>query len=153
MVLKLLILAAISSVLLTCTSPYVEVTDEYIEVNNPGQQFGIVEIVPSKFDSAFGYPNEERAIASMTLVDRTTHKRIDDNAKRKVYFLKKDSRYCWRIADNPGLAEYRFSDTIHLKPKTWYRVGIEKTAYDTYFYWNGVKGDFIVKSKPRPGAW
>src|SRR5687767_14451257 len=104
-------------ILFSCKSSYVEITDDYIEISKPGQQFGIIEIEPTKIDSTFGYPAEYKTISGITLVDRNTHKQIDDNAKRKVYFLKRDKRYCWQIADDPTLAEYRYSDTIHLKPK------------------------------------
>lgn len=150
---RLLYLSIFSTLIFSCKSSYVEITDEYIDISKPGQQFGIIEIVPTKMDTTFGYPDEYNTISGITLVDRNTHKQIDDNAKRKIYFLKRDKRYCWQIADDPTLAEYRYSDTIHLKPKTWYTVVIERTTYDKYFYWNGTKGDFIIKSKPRPGAW
>ena len=140
-------------ILLSCRSSYVEITDDFIEVSKPGQIFGMVEVAPTKFDTTFGYPIEYKTLTAMTLVDRKTHKQIDDNAKRKVYFLRSDKRYCWQIANDPTLAEYKYSDTIHLKPKTWYHIVIENTTYTTFFYWNGIKGDYIIKSKPRPGAW
>ena len=38
-------------ILTSCYSSYVEITDDYIEINKPGQQFGIVEIVPTKIDT------------------------------------------------------------------------------------------------------
>ena len=88
----------------------------------------------------------------MTLVDRNSHRQISGDAYRKVYFAKKDNRYCWQISNDPFLAKYEYSDTFHLKPKTWYSIIIENTTYDKYFYWNGGKGDFVIKSKPRPGA-
>ena len=78
-------------------------------------------------------------VSATTLVDRNTHKQIDGNANRKVFFLKRDKKYCWQIADRSSLAENRYSDTIHLKPKTWYHIVIERTTYDKFFYWNGTK--------------
>jgi hypothetical protein len=139
-------------ILTSCKSPSVEMTDEYIEVTKPGQRFGIVELVDVEMDSTFGYPIRAKELRAVTLVDRTTHKQISKGANEKVYFNKKNDRYCWQIANDIFLANYEYSDTIHLKPKTWYSVIIENTTYDKYFYWNGGKSNYLIKSKPRPGA-
>ncbi len=106
------------TLLFSCKSSYVEITDEYIDISKPSQQFSIIEIAPTKIDTIFGYPAEYSSISGITLVDRNTYKQIGDNAKRKVYFLKRDKHYCWQIAYTPTLTEYRYSGTIHLNPKT-----------------------------------
>ena len=126
-------------------------TDEYIAINKPGQTFGIIEIIPTQFDSTYGYPIEEKELRAYTLVDRDTHTQINNETYRKVYFTKKDDRYCWQIQNDLFLGEYQYSDTIHFRPKTWYRFSTANTTDEKYFYWNGDKGDFVIKSKPKPG--
>jgi hypothetical protein len=138
----------------SCKRSYMKITDEFIEISEPGQMFGLHEIVPIKIDSLFGYPLEEKYITSMTLVSRKTGKQIKGNTYAKVFFGKRNNLYRWRIYDKVNISEYIETDTIVLKPKTWYRISKETGVYNTqYFYWNGGKGNFIVKTKPNPGAW
>lgn len=68
----------ISSICLftSCSAPSVKITDEYIKIVRPGQQFGLVELPVLKFDTTLNYPTEEKKIATFTLVDRKTHKQI-----------------------------------------------------------------------------
>jgi hypothetical protein len=128
-------------------------TDEFVEISRPGQVFGLIEIEAIKMDSVFGYPSEEREIRSMTLISRRTGKQIAPNSYAKIYFGKKNNHYRWRIRHEVSLADFVETDTILLKPNTWYRLSREIGVYNTeYFYWTGIKGDFIVKSKPDPGA-
>jgi hypothetical protein len=120
-----------------------------VEVSKPGQIFGIIEVTPIKIDSTFGYPIEEKEVTAYTLVDRNTHKQIEDNSYCKIYFSKKNEHYIWQIQRDPFLANYIYSDTIKLKPNTWYRLTIENSAYHKYFYWSGAKAEYIIKEKPR----
>ena len=130
------------------------ITDEFVEINKPGQQFGLIEIEALSIDSIFGYPNEERPIRAMTLMNRATGKQISDNSYAKVFFSKKNKKYSWSVRNNVFLADQVIKDTILIKPNTWYRLSKEKGTYNTiYFYWNGAKGDFITIVKPDPGAW
>ena len=134
---------------LACKTPHSNFTVEFVEITRPGQIFGIVEVTPIRFDSTFGYPTEEKEVAAYTLVDRNTHKQIGDDSYCKIYFSKQNDRYIWQIQSDPFLANYTYSDTIKLKPKTWYRLTIETSAYHTYFNWTGTKGEYIIKEEPR----
>ncbi len=86
------------------------------------------------------------------MVDRKNQKQITANSNEKIYFAKPDKKYYWQVQPDPFLANYIYADTIHLKSKTWYRLTIENSAYDKYFFLNGKKGDYIIKEKPKPHA-
>lgn len=61
-----------------------------------------------------------------------------------MFFLKKDDKYCWAKQNESSLAELDYSDTIQLKPFTWYKVITESYGFYPYFFWNGKKNDFAV---------
>ena len=137
-----------------CTSSRLEITDEYVEVSKPGGQFGLIELEVTETDSTFGYPVNEKPLRSITVANRKTGKRIDDNASLKIYFSKRNPVYVWRIRNDIFLADYIEQDTIQIKPKTWYRLSKQRGPYNTvYFYWNGNKGSFVTIPKPDPGAY
>jgi len=150
---KYLTILCLTCLFASCKTASVKITDEYIEVVKPGQQFGIVELQVLNFDTTLNYPMKEKEISTFTLVERKTHEQINDNADVKVFFQKKNDKYCWAKQNESSLANLFYSDTIKLKPFTWYRVTTENYGFYSYFYWNGKKGDFAVRLKPKSGAW
>lgn len=153
--LHLFLIIIITSILLPgCSESYMNITDEFVEINKPGQSFGLIEIEALSMDSTFGYPSEEKPVRIITLISRSTGASIPDNAHAKVFFSKRNSTYMWKVRNDVILADYIQQDTISIKPKTWYRLSKDRGTYNTiYFYWKGTKGDFITLSKPNPGAW
>lgn len=134
-------------------APTATMTDQYIEVANPGQILGLVKIKVDKFDSTFGYPVEEQSISSYTVVNRITGKQVKGNASFRIYFNRKYIKYKWRVSEDSFLADYYDADTIRLEPYTWYRLTTEKYGFDVYFYWNKEEGTYVRKLKPKPAAW
>jgi hypothetical protein len=133
--------------------PSATITDTYIEIVKPGQSLGLVEVAASKIDSSFGYPIGEREIVAYTIVDRKTHKMIAPDASVKMYFSKKHSKYCWEISPDIFSADVYYSDTITIKPYTWYRLGTEKYKFSVYFFLDEAKGVYMTKFKPDSGAY
>jgi len=149
-----LIFISITILIFSCAKlPSVNMTDIYIEVNRPGDRFGIVELEVSKLDSTFGYPIEEKDLVAYTLVNRVTHETLSPNGSAKVYFNVKNKRYCWRIWPEKFSANKLFVDTIYIKPYTWYRVTTARVQFDLYFYIDAKTGTYIKKYKPFPGAY
>ena len=132
-------------------APQAKITDQYIEITKPGHTLGIVEVIPEKIDSTFGYPSVEREIAAYSPVERESHETVEDNTSIKIYFEKPHQKYCWKIHENPFKGYFHYTDTFHIKPFTWYRLNTEYTTI--YLYWKGVRGDYITKYKSNPGAW
>lgn len=128
-------------------------TDKYIEITEPGQMLGLVEIQALKIDSVHGYPIKEIEIMSYTIVHKKTHKMIDKDASVKMYFGIPNRKYCWQIRPDIFSADAYYSDTIYIKPFTWYRLATEKYNYTIYFYLDKIKGTYISKYKPNPGAY
>jgi hypothetical protein len=154
LLLSVLIIIPSSIPFLGCSSSYMNINDEFVEINKPGQSFGLIEIDALSIDSTFGYPSEEKPLRAMTLINRSTGAPLSDNSYAKVFFSKRNSRFVWRVQNDVFLADYIQKDTITIKPKTWYRLSKDKGTYNTlYFYWNGSKGDLITLSKPNPDAW
>lgn len=137
-----------------CSESSLQMTDQFVEVNKPGQGFGIIEVKALSIDSVFGYPSEIIEVKAITLIDRRTKKMIGENSYAKVFFGKKNRRYHWRTRNNVVKVDYVDSDTIALKAKTWYRVSKERGTYGTeYFYWEGTRNDFKTFVVPDPGGW
>lgn len=134
-------------------APSATMTDQYISVKNPGQYWGLSEIHAVEIDNLFNYPSKEEYLSSYTVVKRRNNKQVDGNSKLKTFFSKKNNRYYWKVRRNPLLADYKINDTISLKPHTWYKLSTERYNFIVYFYWNGKKGDYVLKEKPKPGAW
>lgn len=134
-------------------APTATMTDQYIEVANPGQILGLVKIKADKIDTTFGYPLEEQEMVAYTVVNRISGKQVNDNASFKIYFNRKYIKYKWRINEDPFLADYYDADTIQLEPYTWYRLTTEKYGFYVYFYWNKEEGTYVRKLKPKSGAW
>ena len=130
-----------------------KITDEYIEVERPGQIFGLIELKDVIIDSILGYPIKSEDVSADTIVERKSKKQIDASASAKVYFNKKHRKYVWQIQDQPSLASLRYSDTIHIKPNTWYRLTAERYRYDVFFYLDEDKGVYMTRSRPDPGAY
>jgi hypothetical protein len=129
--------------------PEVKITDEYIEVVNPGQFVNLNLVKALKLDST-NYPSKDEVIASYTIAERSTNKSLAGNGSFKIYFDKKYSNYYWKVYNDPFLADYEIRDTIHLKPNNWYYVSTEKYPFDVYLFWKGSKGDYEIKLKPKP---
>lgn len=133
--------------------PSVKITDSYIEIIKPGERFGLVEVKALMIDSTFGYPATEREVVAYSIVDRNTHKRLSPNASLKMYFKIKNDRYCWQVSPDLFSAEVYYTDTLNLKPYTWYRASTEKYHFSVYFFLDKVKGSYLSLLKPDPGAW
>lgn len=133
--------------------PTAKMTNTYIEIVKPGQSLGLVEIKAITIDSTFGYPAEERELVAYTIVDRKTHKMISPDASIKMYFNKKNDRYCWQVSPDLFSADAYYTDTITIKPYTWYRLSTEKYKFSVYFFLDETKGVYISKLKPYPGAY
>ena len=133
-------------------APSADVTDEYIKVVKPGQTLGLVEIDAGNMDSTFGYQIDEREVAAYSIVDRGSHEDVNGDVSLKIYFEEYYANYCWKIQRVP-FSGFQFADTIHLKPFTWYKLVTENTNSINYLYWKGVKGEYVLKFKPKPGAW
>jgi hypothetical protein len=134
-------------------TPIAKMTDKYIEVVRPGQILGLVEIDALKIDSTFGYPIKEREIVAYTIVDRKNHKRVSPNASIKMYFGDKNDKYCWEVSPDLFSAKVYHTDTLHIKPYTWYRLSTEKYKFSVYFYLDESKGVYKSILKPYPGAY
>jgi len=134
-------------------APTATMTDQYIEVANPGQTLGLIKIKVDKVDTTFGYPLEEQSITSYTIVQRASGKQLYGSTGFKIYFNRRYRKYQWRVRKDPFLADYYDSDTIQLEPYTWYRLTTEKYGFHVYFYWNKEEGTYVQKLKPKPGAW
>jgi hypothetical protein len=146
----------ISSLLLlgSCNKePSAKMTDEYIEIVKPGQICGLVELKQAIVDSVLGYPVQEEDGIAYSIVERNSKKVINDNAAAKIYFSKKHKRYMWKIWDGLFLSDFYYSDTISLKPDTWYRLSTERYRFKIYFYWDKSKDIYITKAKPDSGAY
>lgn len=133
--------------------PSAKMTDTYIEIIKPGQTLGLVEVKALKIDSTFGYPAEEREVLAYTIVDRKTHKSVNPNASINMYFNTKNDKYCWQISPDLFSANVYYSDTINIKPYTWYRLTTEKYHFSVYFFLKETKGVYLSKLKPNPGAY
>jgi hypothetical protein len=133
--------------------PSATINDQYIEVTNPGQDFGLVEVDPIEFDKTFGYPSKETPIVSYSLVNRNSGAKVEDNASIKIYFSRKHRRYQWKVREKPELSDYYLSDTIKLKTDTWYRLTTAKYGFEIYYFQSKDSKTYQVKLKPKPGAW
>jgi len=155
MKLLLTFLVLVSSTLNECTlkSPSATITDEYIQARNVGQYLRITELDSVKIDSSFEYPSQEKAITSYLLSSRDTKKEVEGNVSIKIYFLIRNPKYVWKVYRNFFSAEYNYQDTINIKPFKWYKLTTEKSGFYSYFYWNGKKGDYALRLKPKPGAY
>ena len=131
--------------------PALTITDKYIEVKNPGQSWAMAEVEALTLDSIFGYPKEEKFIRSYVFVKTTTDEPIENTAKQRMYFHNKKKKYKWKQYTDIMLQDFSYSDTINIKPFTWYVLMSSRAGYELYFYKNA-KG-YIVKEKPKPGAW
>ncbi len=134
---------------------FVRITDEYIEVKNDPKLGVIYEIEVKKIDSIFKYPIEETVVSIYSIVDRRTKKLIKGSPSIKLYFSKHYKEYYWRIMYNPTIVDYIFQDTFVLKKKRWYKIRNENDRNELYFFWSGIKGNYITKIKPFPpsGPW
>jgi hypothetical protein len=146
-------MAALSSCLLV-RPPSLTITDTYVLVKNPGQSWYIAEVIPKKMDSVFNYPAAEKLVWNYNLVYRKNNKPVNGSKRLKLEFHKRYARYKWMYwFDYPDRGKY-FSDTFPLKPFTWYNLNASNNnSYEYYLYWKGTPGNYIVKEKPKPGAW
>jgi hypothetical protein len=133
--------------------PSIEITDEYLSVVNPGQIFGMQEVIIKKFDSINNCPVDEDEASSYTIVNRSNKKQVKGRSSAKVYFEKKHRRYQWKYSPDPVMADHVYLDVLSLKPNTWYRVSSEK--YDmVLFLHHRKKGDYQVFKRYKPaGPW
>lgn len=134
-------------------APSATMTDQYVWVRNPGQYWGLSEVQAVEMDSLFNYPSKEEYLVSYSVVKRKNNKQVEGYSNLKAFFRKKNNRYYWKVRRMTLLADYKLNDTISLKPYTWYKLSTERYNFIVYFYWNGSKGDYILKEKPKPGAW
>ena len=138
----------------SCTIyPSCSITDKYIEVSRPGNTFGLVEVAPVTFDSLLGYPLKETEVLSYSLIDRDSRESVGPNSLFKVFFNIRNKKYCWLIQENKNNAVDRYVDTIQIKKNTWYRLTTEKSESYTYFYWRGDEGNYVIRLKPKSGAY
>lgn len=131
----------------------IDITDKYLKISSPGQSWYFAEIKPLAMDSVLGYPIDDIAIVNYNIVYRKNNSRIDGNKKVKIYFNRVYKRYRWRYFREYSEYGKLYCDTITLKPFTWYSLGSSNFNYDTYFYWNGKEGDFIIRYRPIHRAW
>jgi hypothetical protein len=129
--------------------PEVRMTDEYIEVVNPGQFVNLNLVNVLTMDSLKHYPSKDDVVSSYTIAERNNNKDLKGNISFKMYFDKKNSNYYWKAYKDLFLANYEVKDTIHLKPNSWYCVTTEKYPFDVYLFWKGVKGNYEIKLKPK----
>ena len=133
-------------------APYAYMTNEYIEIAKPGQTVSIVELVNVKIDSIMDYPIEETAVMSFVPI-KVTKKKINENARFQINFNKPDNEHMWKVTPDIFFADHYFSQTINIKPNTWYKLYTEKYLYTVYFFGDSLKDVNIIKLKPKPGAW
>ncbi len=133
--------------------PSLTLTDQYIQLKNPGQSWALMELKEVKLDSIFGYPKQEVFVKSYIIVKTKDGRKIRDHSKIKLYFNNSNRKYQWKHFHDFTLQQTSLSDSIALKPFTWYSLSSSKASYELYLYSKGTKGDYIVKEKPNPGAW
>jgi len=133
--------------------PSLKITDKFIAISKPGSSWALVEINKVELDSIFGYPKEDGFVRSFTIVEKKAGKKIPPNSKVKIFFANTNKRYEWKIYNDFYLQSYHLTDSIVIKPNSWYALGSDNCSYRLYFYWTGKEGDYFVKEKPKPGAW
>lgn len=134
-------------------APSLSMTDKYMTVVNPGDSWFLAEVQPVTMDSAFNYPADTRVVLNYNLVKRRNNASINGNKYLKINFNKRYARYKWMYYYDYKDRNHYFSDTLALKPFTWYNLFSRNYGFEIYFYWNGKKNDYTMKVKPKPGAW
>lgn len=133
--------------------PALEISDKYISVKKPGQSWALAEIEVVKMDSIFGYPKIEKFIKSFVIVDSKDKKVFNGNSSIKFSFNNIRKDYQWKINNDLYLQNISYEYKIEIKPDTWYKLSSQNCSYELYFYWQGKEGEYVVKEKPKSGAW
>jgi hypothetical protein len=133
--------------------PSLNITDQYIAISNPGQSWSLAAVEAIETDSIFGYPSKEKFLYSYTIVKRKGHKPLSPTARVRLYFNKRSPAYQWKRYNDFYLRDISYQDTLTIQPRTWYCLSADNNTYEIYFYQQERGGAWIVKEKPRPGAW
>jgi hypothetical protein len=133
--------------------PTASATANSIQIAHPGEGLGLLEVRSLKNDSIFGYPSEEVGIKSYTIVERKNFKKISPDAVFSIQFNKPHEKYCWKIRENANLADFHYSDTIILKPSTWYKLVTKKYKFSVYFSLDSSGALSFYELKPDSGAY
>ena len=134
-------------------TPSLTITDEFIRIKNPGESWALIETKVIKYDSTENKPLGTEFVRSYVIVDRESKEHVK---YKNIYmdFSKKNPKYQWAITNDKFHADRVYQDTIQIKPFTWYDLSSRKNTYGIFFYWNGKKGDYIIKGYvANPGAW
>jgi hypothetical protein len=133
--------------------PSLAITDQYISISNPGQSWSLAAVEAIQTDSIFGYPSKEKFLYAYTIVKRKGQTSLSPTTRVKMYFNKRSRKYQWKRYNDFYLRDISFQDTLTIRPRTWYCLNASNNTYEMYFYQEEKGGAWIVKEKPKPGAW